>query len=664
MCKACAGCELADSSKWKSKELLYTFPMSAPFRYMHCDAYMAGKDQGFDGEVAFMNCLDGMTAYAISEPLREMTSNEFAKAIMKISLQHGIPHTLVVDKDTKFMGVFLDTVKLLNLNIHVASGGHHDPVLTERIHKYYNKALKIFTNERGTNRSAASGIHLLNYAWNSIPVVGTDIIRSLPVKGRIFQFPIDYSKEEYFRLNCTPQDVENFARDQAILLKCSREIYRVLISEQRAWHREYINAQRPDPLLYKLGSIVFARRQVRSNLQRGQVGKLMFQHTGPWTIIEKLDGGSYKIQHNKSKKIDKKHSSDLSPCPRELIPFQPLSGPDNSFSQLQKQIKPNPFSDAGINGYTPSHPWEPSHKQPQASISIFAYSQQQRQMDPFPTLAELNDEIDGVHTRYDIGLPNADDTDQNPHITDTFHSEVLEGINSSLNNITQPAQADDHPLPPGGPIQSDSSHINLPSLPDLIASIIKSDDKLFFINVSHTSQPSDYCEWQLVQLNFDKTMNDHPQCIHDGKFLVEFLLPHPNDSLYAPPNQRFWTEYKNINNPSQERKEYHLVRPSNNVTKYCKQKNLTAHSIWTYLSHSDIYLLGPFNFATLNGRKSIDRIDHDIWQNLSKLSSHYKNQPPSPVASAYSIHIDTHFHSTHQHPQATSGLVTSITPST
>jgi hypothetical protein len=159
-------------------------------------------------------------------------------------------------------------------------------------------------------------------------------------------------------------------------------------------------------------------------------------------------------------------------------------------------------------------------------------------------------------------------------------------------------------------------------------------------------------------------MNDHPQCIHDGKFLVEFLLPHPNDSLYAPPNQRFWTEYKNINNPSQERKEYHLVRPSNNVTKYCKQKNLTAHSIWTYLSHSDIYLLGPFNFATLNGRKSIDRIDHDIWQNLSKLSSHYKNQPPSPVASAYSIHIDTHFHSTHQHPQATSGLVTSITPST
>jgi hypothetical protein len=176
----------------------------------------------------------------------------------------------------------------------------------------------------------------------------------------------------------------------------------------------------------------------------------MFQHTGPWTIIEKLDGGSYKIQHNKSKKIDKKHSSDLSPCPRELIPFQPLSGPDNSFSQLQKQIKPNPFSDAGINGYTPSHPWEPSHKQPQASISIFAYSQQQRQMDPFPTLAELNDEIDGVHTRYDIGLPNADDTDQNPHITDTFHSEVLEGINSSLNNIPQPAQADDHPLPPGG----------------------------------------------------------------------------------------------------------------------------------------------------------------------------------------------------------------------
>jgi hypothetical protein len=246
--------------------------------------------------------------------------------------------------------------------------------------------------------------------------------------------------------------VENFARDQAILLKCSREIYRVLISEQRAWHREYVNAQRPDPLLYKIGSVVFARRQVRSNLKRGQVGKLMFQHTGPWTVLEKLHGGSYKIQHNKTNKIDKKHSSDLSPCPRELIPFQPLSGADNSFSQLQKKIKLNPFSEAGIDGYTPLHPWENSN--PPQGTSIFAYSEQQQQLDPFPTLAELNDEIDGVHTRYDIGLTNADDPDQNPHITDTFHSEVLEGIDSSIKNIPQPAQTVNNPLPPGGPIKA------------------------------------------------------------------------------------------------------------------------------------------------------------------------------------------------------------------
>jgi hypothetical protein len=52
--------------------------------------------------------------------------------------------------------------------------------------------------------------------------------------------------------------------------------------------------------------------------------------TGPWKVVEKLDGGLYRIEHQLHKnRFDKKHASMLSPYPLELVPFEPLDGPDN-----------------------------------------------------------------------------------------------------------------------------------------------------------------------------------------------------------------------------------------------------------------------------------------------------------------------------------------------
>jgi hypothetical protein len=48
-------------------------------------------------------------------------------------------------------------------------------------------------NERDFNRVALEAILLLSYAWNSCPVPGTDISRSMVAVGREFAFPIDFS---------------------------------------------------------------------------------------------------------------------------------------------------------------------------------------------------------------------------------------------------------------------------------------------------------------------------------------------------------------------------------------------------------------------------------------------------------------------------------------
>ena len=85
----------------------------------------------------------------------------------------------------------------------------------------------------------------------------------------------------------------------------------------------------------------------------------MYQYTGPWRIISILDGASYGLQHFSSpNRKDKKHATDLSPYPDQLIPFQPVGGAGNHFGQLCKPIRENPFKEAGICGFEPSQPFK------------------------------------------------------------------------------------------------------------------------------------------------------------------------------------------------------------------------------------------------------------------------------------------------------------------
>ena len=100
---------------------------------------------------------------------------------------------------------------------------------------------------------ALEGILMALYGWNSAPVIGTDISRSLLVTGREIQFPIDFSTEQHQLLTSTPLKVNSFAADQARLLICGRELAKHLIHAHRAWHREYINQSRPDPQMYSIG---------------------------------------------------------------------------------------------------------------------------------------------------------------------------------------------------------------------------------------------------------------------------------------------------------------------------------------------------------------------------------------------------------------------------
>ncbi len=235
----------------------------------------------------------------------------------------------------------------------------------------------------------------------------------------------------------------------------------LLVCEHRKWHRKLINSRRQDPRVYSPGNIVFARWAIRSDASHKRVGKLEYKFTGPWRIVASLHGRYYSIKHClKPSRVKKKHASDLSPFPAELIPFEPVDGTNTRYSQLYKPIGANLFKEAGLERFNPPTP--------------FRVSQIFLDVDNFkdfcwPTLSELNNEF-GSDT------PWRDETKRQGLIRDDppFSPTVM------------------YNGPPPAPPQTNTEAFTPPSLTSLAPRIISSKDKLFFI--AHKLGNSSNCE--------------------------------------------------------------------------------------------------------------------------------------------------------------------------
>ncbi len=170
MCHACPGCALANPTKGKLAKLVYGFLIEAPFLELHVDAYSAGAHTGFEGSSTYLIACCGMCSFGALEPISNANATTFASAIMKIMLQFGFAHTVILDKDSKFFGVFRESLDLLKIHCHVLSGNNHNRMLVKRLNQYLNKSLCIMTNKRGSIHIVLEALLLLIYARLVTPV--------------------------------------------------------------------------------------------------------------------------------------------------------------------------------------------------------------------------------------------------------------------------------------------------------------------------------------------------------------------------------------------------------------------------------------------------------------------------------------------------------------
>ena len=197
MIKSCPACLLKHGNAKHSSEFLYGFPLDAPMNTVHADFWQPGKNLGFEGESGIMTVVCHMTMFASVEPIKTPNSESFARVVYKIMMQYGLANLIVTDPDTKFHKEFIGMCKLLQLPHHMIAKENYNAILVEQFYKFLNSGMRIFASERNTNRVFIEGAETLCYVWNSAPVTGTDLSRSLLVVGREFRFPINIETNKH-----------------------------------------------------------------------------------------------------------------------------------------------------------------------------------------------------------------------------------------------------------------------------------------------------------------------------------------------------------------------------------------------------------------------------------------------------------------------------------
>jgi hypothetical protein len=169
----------------------------------------------------------------------------------------------------------------------------------------------------------------------------------------------------------------------------------------------------------------------------------------------------------------KKHASDLSPYPLELIPFKLVKGSDTQYGQFHKPIQAGPYKEARIEGFKPLLSFNvPANYLTTDTALAFHW----------PSLLELNNKI--------VLFQSSSEDERRLYLSgDTV-------LTLPLMYTGPPPTAPTYPLPA------------IPELTILTRSIIQSFDQLFFI--SHSVGSNKARKWRLVQVAFKESMSFIP----------------------------------------------------------------------------------------------------------------------------------------------------------
>ncbi len=197
-----------------------------------------------------------------------------------------------------------------------------------------------------------------------------------------------------------------------------------------------------------------------------------------------------------------------------------------------------------------------------------------------------------------------------------------------------PPAAPTHPIPA------------VPSILLLVTAIVRSTDRQFFISCKFGD--NDAREWRLAQVAFLDSMSLYPLCTLDGWFLFKFYICHQADWRYNAINQRYWLQLHSTRDLASlcSTTDTHLVHPTDTSDSYIACHKLMPFRKWLNICHLDTYIHRPFNFASVRGRKTRDRVAQSDWDIRHQNSLMFNNPAPRFDVPTYLVHCNHGAHMT------------------
>lgn len=596
--KGCANCVAYNVWRNRKSETHFSWPVTVPFWIMHVDLWSPGdvvtNKEGHKGYL--LNSMCDITQFTIATPTFNITAAYLATQFMEhVVLTFGMCAVVVIDDGSPFKSTFKELCDILRIKYWVLARSNHKGLIVERFHRFLNKIQTIDGTNRGTHDGFIRTAKTAQFAWNSAPIDGTDVVRSLAAVGRAFRFPLDVELSPSPTLNDESNShLFQYLRDVSDESKFALSIVQILVEERRQSHQDRHNKDKTQPS-FKIGDIVKAHVQVQSKAAKGQVGKLSYQARGPFKIISDLGHQSFEVQRlDKPTSGTRKYkSADLYLLPPSLFPPEPLDTMDQRYLNYENAPIVSPLrKPLGIEMYNEVH----FHPKPPNTTNLTE------------NLPSTNIDIEAFksHTHTIPQLP----------VTSTTT------IPSTSNDKQLDWQAPIEPL-----TESPAMHYI-----DLRNSIVISTDKLFF--VKYTPAGTMRPRWYLVQVDLVSTAELNPNWKETGKYFCVFLARHPTDKDKSDEFARWWPDWYRYSRCKVSQDIVYgdrvLFRPSviPNSEKYIQWAEELD------LTQPAVRLIGPFNFeSTTTVNRTRNKVDKEQWLELFDICNELALFPPTSGSS-------------------------------
>ena len=597
--RQCAHCVAYNVWRSRASEMHFSWPITVPFWIMHVDLWSPGVNEDMDGNKGYlMNSMCDITQFIVSSPTVDITAANLAQMFCAdVIFSFGMCSVVVVDDGSSFKNVFMDMCKRLGLTYWVLSRGNHKGNSVERYHRFLNKTQAIAGNDRGTHDVYIQNAKTSQYAWNSAPIDGTDVVRSMAAVGRTFRFPLDIDLSPTPILNTeTNSTLFHYLRDVSTDSTFSLAILQVLIQERRESHQHRQNKGKLACTL-KVGDVVKAHVQVQSRADTGVVGKLSYRARGPFVITTDLGNGSSEVQrYGDSTSATRKYkNTELYLLPPALFPSEPLDLLDQKYLDCNHAPIVSPLL---------------------KPMQIELYNDK--------WLDSKQAKIKTKSTHVDLPSNDLDSLAFKPHSKPTIPtlSELFQ--DNTISQVAQPSIVET---------------VNTVASAGIHADILSSNDKLFFISctVSGTMKR----KWYLVKVDLEASEQSCAEFASTSLYYCSFLAKHPADMNKSDEYSRWWPDWYKYSRDSVTNDIIYgyrmLFRPSMNPdpAKYIEWADTVN------FAEPNTILTGPFDFEKISSsNRTRNKVSGEDWRNLCDKCALDGLLPPTTGSSTFNIPIN------------------------